>query len=154
MITKNFSWEEMEYSETAKRLGIDNSIPQAYKWNVERLCREVLQPIREKWGKPIVISSGYRCEKLNKRVGGVKTSQHVCGSAADIHTTENTLAANGRLWDLIIGMAKKGEIHCRQIIWEYGRVAHGGISGPRWIHVSVNDANHGKQENKVIYVGV
>lgn len=150
MITKNFSWGEMEYSETAKRLGIDNSVPQAYKGNVERLCKEVLQPIREKWGKPIVISSGYRCERLNKRVGGVKTSQHAYGSAADIHTTSNTLEENGKLWDMIIGMAKKGEIKCRQIIFEYGQMK----KGPRWIHVSVNDANHGKQENKVVYVGV
>lgn len=140
----------MEYSQTASRKGIDNSIPKAYRGNMERLCKEVLQPIRERWGKAIVVSSGYRCERLNKAVGGVSTSQHACGSAADIHTVENTLEANGRLWDLIISMAKKGEIHCRQIIWEYGRAR----IGPKWIHLSVNDVYHGRQDNKLIYVGV
>lgn len=149
----------MEYSQTASRKGIDNSIPNAYRGNMERLCKEVLQPIREKWGKAIVVSSGYRCEKLNKAVGGVATSQHACGSAADIHTVENTLAENGKLWDLITSMAKNGEIHCRQIIWEYGHAARGGNMrspdcGPKWIHVSVNDIYHSKQDNKLIYVGV
>lgn len=149
-ITKNFSWEEMEYSQTASRLGIDNSIPAAYRGNMERLVKEVLQPIRERWGKPIVVSSGYRCERLNKAVGGVSTSQHAYGSAADIHTVENTLKENGKLWDLIASMAKKGEIECRQIIYEYGQAR----IGPKWIHLSVNDVYHGRQDNKIIYVGV
>lgn len=140
----------MEYSQTAQRKGIDNTIPEALRGNMYRLCKEVLQPIRDAWGKPIVVSSGYRCAKLNKAVGGVSTSQHTVCSAADVHTVENTLAANGRLWDLIIDMAKAGKIKCRQIIFEYGSIK----SGPRWIHISVNDNAHTKQENKVVYIGV
>lgn len=149
-ITRNFSWEEMEYSQTAERLKIDNSVPAKYKGNMEKLCKEVLQPIREAWGKPIVVSSGYRCPKLNKSVGGVNTSQHAFGSAADIHTTENTLTENKKLWDVVIKLAAAGKIKCRQIIWEYGKR---GV-GMKWIHVSVNDAEHFVQTNKQIYIGI
>lgn len=140
----------MEYSQTAQRMKIDNSVPEKYKGNMEKLCKEVLQPIREAWGKPIVVSSGYRCPKLNKAVGGAANSQHAFGSASDIHTTENTLTENKKLWDLIIKLATDGKIKCRQIIWEYGKK---GV-GPKWCHVAVNDSEHGVQNNKVIYVGV
>lgn len=159
-ITKNFSWEEMQYSQTAERLKIDNSVPEKYRGNMERLCKEVLQPIREAWGRPIVVSSGYRCAKLNKAVGGVNTSQHAYGSAADIHTVENTLGENKKLYDLIVRLAKEGKIKCRQIIWEYGHAARGGSVakpvdvGPKWIHLSVNDSEHAVQNNKLIYIGI
>lgn len=150
LITKNFSWEEMQFSQTAQRIKIDNSIPAKYRENMERLCKEVLQPIRDAWGKPIVISSGYRCPKLNKAVGGAANSQHAFGSAADIHTVENTLTENKKLWDVIITLATAGKIKCRQIIWEYGKK---GV-GMKWIHLSVNDSEHARQENKQIFVGV
>lgn len=149
-ITKNFGWAEMERSSTAVRLGIDNRVPEKYRENMERLCKEVLQPIRDAWGNPIVISSGYRCPRLNKAVGGAANSQHAFGSAADIHTVENTLTENKKLWDVIITLATTGKIKCRQIIWEYGKK---GV-GMKWVHVSVNDSEHARQENKQIFVGV
>ena len=83
-ISKNFTWEEFTASDTAKKLGILNQI---IDWevrdNVIALVEKVLQPLRDVWGKPITINSGYRCPRLNKEVGGVPTSQHVKGQAAD-----------------------------------------------------------------------
>lgn len=83
-ISKNFSWNEFEHSDTAKRLGILNVVSSfEVRDNILELVDKVLQPLRDAWGKPIKINSGYRCEKLNKAVGGVPTSQHVKGQAAD-----------------------------------------------------------------------
>ena len=84
-LTKNFSLEEMYRSETARRCGIDNK-PQTEEVveNLKALCLEVLQPLRDHLGKPVVVSSGYRCKDLNKKVGGVENSQHLKGEAADI----------------------------------------------------------------------
>ena len=85
ILTKNFSLEEMYRSDTARRCGIDNK-PQTEEVveNLRALCLEVLQPLRDHLGKPVVVSSGYRCKDLNKKVGGVENSQHLKGEAADI----------------------------------------------------------------------
>ena len=84
-LTKNFSLEEMYRSDTAQRCGIDNK-PQTEEVveNLRALCTEVLQPLRDPLGKPVVVSSGYRCKDLNRKVGGVENSQHLKGEAADI----------------------------------------------------------------------
>ena len=83
-ISKNFTWAEFTASDTAKRLGIINQITDwDVRDNVIALVENVLQPLRDAWGKPITINSGYRCPRLNKEVGGVPTSQHVKGQAAD-----------------------------------------------------------------------
>ena len=83
-ISKNFTWEEFTASDTAKKLGIINHITDwDVRDNILELVDKVLQPLRDAWGKPITINSGYRCEKLNKAVGGVATSQHTRGQAAD-----------------------------------------------------------------------
>ena len=84
-LTKNFSLEEMYRSDTARRCGIDNK-PQTEEVveNLRALCTEVLQPLRDHLGKPVVVSSGYRCKDLNRNVGGVENSQHLKGEAADI----------------------------------------------------------------------
>ena len=94
-----FSFAEFERSETAARLGIDNAVPAPLKGNIEALVDKVLDPLREAWGKPIVVTSGYRCAALNKAVGGVPTSMHLSGHAADI-TTGNTVD-NRRLYQLV-----------------------------------------------------
>lgn len=84
-ISKNFNLSEFEYSKTAKKYKIDNAVKGDYiKNNIKELVHQVLQPLRDKIEKPIHISSGYRCLKLNEKVGGVPTSQHVYGQAADI----------------------------------------------------------------------
>lgn len=118
---KYFSFEEFERSSSAQRLNIDNSIPEDLKVNVTALADAVLDPLREAWGKPITVSSGYRCAALNKAVGGSPSSQHTKGMAADI-TTGNR-ADNRRLFQLIVDM----KLPYDQLINE---------GGFRWIHVS------------------
>jgi len=83
-ITNNFSLSEFEYSDTAKKMGIDNSPTGIAISNITVLCVRLLQPLRDKIGKPMEVSSGYRCADLNKAVGGSTTSQHTKGQAADI----------------------------------------------------------------------
>lgn len=83
-ISRNFSYSEFEKSEAAFRLGINNKIKDGFiKDNVKALVECILQPLRDKWGEPIFINSGYRCLQVNEAVGGVPTSQHVLGQAAD-----------------------------------------------------------------------
>lgn len=84
-LTPHFSLEEFEYSSTALRKGIDNHVPEHLVSSLKTLCTEVLEPLRQHVQEPVIISSGYRCPKLNAAVGGSKTSQHMKGEAADIH---------------------------------------------------------------------
>lgn len=109
-----------------------------------RLCREILEPIREKYGAPIRVTSGYRCRKLNQAVGGVPTSQHMRGEAADL----NVGSDNRKLFHLIAEMMDKGEIHVGQLIWEYGDQRN-----PAWVHVSLPFSDK-RPNNQIIYKGV
>lgn len=82
---KYFTFQEFERSATATRYAIDNTIPDKLKGNVAALVDNVLDPLREAWGGPIDVSSGYRCPELNRHIDGAsKTSQHMTGQAADI----------------------------------------------------------------------
>lgn len=84
-ISKDFSYREFEASQTAERGGICNVITTAaVRDAVKELVKTVLQPLRDRVGHPLRINSGYRCPDLNRAVGGVATSQHVKGEAADI----------------------------------------------------------------------
>lgn len=84
-LSKNFTYKEFEESETADKLGIDNTIKRdLIRNNIKELVLHILQPLRDKFNVPIHINSGYRCLKLNAAIGGVPSSQHVMGQAADI----------------------------------------------------------------------
>lgn len=83
---KYFTIKELCKSSTATQRGIDNTPNSEIVSNLEQLVDNVLDPLREKYGSPIKVNSGYRCEKLNKAVGGANTSQHRYGLAADITT--------------------------------------------------------------------
>jgi len=139
-LSQNFSLEEMIASSTASAKKIDNTPTPEVKANLERLCKTVLQPIRNKYGKAITVTSGYRCPKLNAAVGGVKTSQHLTGCAADIKCTATSKAT---LFNLIKGMIEKGEIKVGQLIWEYGTKKE-----PNWIHISLPFS----KVNQIIYL--
>lgn len=82
---KYFTFKEFEDSDKAKELKIDNTIPGNCKQKIIELCDNLLDPLREAWGGPIKITSGYRCDELNKIVGGSKTSAHFLGYAADLY---------------------------------------------------------------------
>ena len=98
---KYFTVSEFVRSEAADKKGIDNRLPKDLLPNVQALVNNVLDPLREAYGKPIIITSGYRCDALNKAVGGVPTSELRLGMAADIVGTPNTKAENKRLFNLI-----------------------------------------------------
>lgn len=84
-ITKDFSYREFERSEVADAKHICNVITSfEVRDSILALTENVLQPLRDAWGKPLKVNSGYRCKALNAAVGGVPTSQHVKGEAADI----------------------------------------------------------------------
>lgn len=87
-LTNNFALEEFERSSTAAAHSIDNKIPQKYYGSLYKLAN-MLQKIRDRFGKPIRITSGYRCEELNNLVKGSKTSQHRLAQAADITSSNN-----------------------------------------------------------------
>jgi len=129
---KYFTYEELTASATARRKGIDNTPPDRIKANLKALVENVLDPIRERWGAPIIVTSGYRSERLNKAVGGAASSQHMTGKAADIRTVSDTRADNARLLKLILKMIGEGAIRYDQLINEYpdsqGR--------PDWVHIS------------------
>lgn len=118
---KYFSFKEFERSSTAELQGIDNTIPDEAKRNIEALVDNVLDPLREAWGKPIRVGSGYRCPALNKAVGGVATSQHMVGQAADLNTGNKV--ENRKLFQLAIEM----KLPFDQIIDE---------KNFSWIHIS------------------
>lgn len=139
-LSDNFTLEELISSNTAKAKGINNIPGAIEKQNLKLLAQTVLQPIRDKYGKPISVTSGYRCPKLNSAVGGSKTSQHLKGQAADIKCTATSKA---ELFNLIKGMINKGELTVGQLIWEYGTKKE-----PNWIHVSLPYT----KKNQILYL--
>ena len=105
---KYFKIEEFTRSATAVSLGIDNTIPKECKANLETLVHCVLDPIREHWGLPIRVTSGYRCPELNEEVNGVEDSYHMDGCAADISATDPE--RNVELMSLIRAMHLVGKL--------------------------------------------
>ncbi len=91
--------KELAKSSTADKLGIDNTPTPEASVQLSNLVTHVLDPLREMYGKPITVNSGYRCPKLNDAVGGAKNSQHMRGEAADI--TAGSKMENKRLFELI-----------------------------------------------------
>ena len=135
-ISKNFSWAEFEASETAKKRGILNVIDTFDKRDaVATLVKKVLQPLRDLYGKPMSINSGYRCARLNALVGGVPTSQHCKGEAADIKTGSQTES-----WRL----ARLAKTH-PEIFSEIDQM----ILYPTFVHFS--HSLKGPQRNQILY---
>ena len=83
-LSEHFTLSEFERSATATKFGIDNRVPSRFIPALQQLCKEILEPLREFAQQPIIISSGYRCNLLNIKVGGVYSSQHILGEACDI----------------------------------------------------------------------
>lgn len=91
-ISANFTYSEFEDSEKAIELGLDNTIPNDnIRSAIRLLVINVLQPLRDAYGKPLVLNSGYRTPELNKAVKGSKNSQHTKGEAADIRAEDPLL---------------------------------------------------------------
>lgn len=127
-LTKNFSLEELTASSTAKAKNIDNTPLPVHIGNLRELAIRILQPVRDIYGKPMTITSGYRCPALNKAVGGVATSQHLLGEAADIVVPDNK-----ELFKLMKQLVENEVIEVGQLLDE---------NNGSWIHVSLPNAKH------------
>ena len=135
---KYFTIDELCASDTARRKGIDNTPNADARLRMQILIEQLLDPIRATWGGPITVNSGYRSPALNKAVGGVATSQHLKGEAADI--TVGSQEANKQLFDLIVELRQNGRISFDQLIDE---------SNYAWVHVSYRS---GKNRNQILHL--
>ena len=138
-LTEHFTLEELTKSSIADKYKINNMPNATMIKEGRRLCNDILEPIRQRYGKPIIVTSGYRCPLLNKRVGGAKNSDHRYASAADLKAKDGN---NKELWDIIIQMIKEEKLSCRQLINEYNL---------SWIHISQNNRYNGYRKNQIIY---
>lgn len=129
---KYFTMNELTHSATAIRKGIDNTPDNTAKANLTALVANILDPLREAYGKPIVVSSGYRCAKLNRAVGGVARSQHITGQAADIQSVSKSKAEHKKLFEL----AQRLRLPFDQLIDEYDY---------KWVHISFNTRGNRRQ---------
>lgn len=125
---KYFTIKELISSSTATQHNINNTPTKEIEENLKALVDNILDPLREAYGKPIIVTSGYRCEKLNTLLKGSKTSQHRFGQAADIKTVSDTPTENKKLFDLV----QKLNLPFDQLIDEYNF---------NWVHVSYSPRN-------------
>jgi hypothetical protein len=140
-LSPNFSLKELTKSDTATRLGIDNTPNEETIDNLKTLCDKVLQPVREHFGKSVTINSGYRSPESNAAVGGSKTSDHCKGQAADI---EIDGVPNPELAQWIMD-----NLEYTQLILEFYTQ---GIPDSGWVHVSYDPNNLKKQELTAVKV--
>lgn len=136
-LSENLTLAEVTRSETAKRKGVSNMPTPEHIENFKLLAAKVFQPIREHFGKPIHISSGYRSAALNKAIGGAASSQHCTGEAIDIDM-DGTSITNAQIFNYI-----KDNLEFDQLIWEFGTKTN-----PDWVHVSYEST--GKQRKQIL----
>lgn len=136
-LSKNLTLAEVTRSDSAKRNGISNEPTAEHLENFKKLAINVFQPVREHFGVPIHISSGYRSKALNAKIGGSLTSQHCTGEAIDIDM-DGTSITNAQVFKYI-----KENVVFDQLIWEFGT-----DTNPDWVHVSYEST--GKQRKQVL----
>lgn len=129
-LTKNFSLNELTQSETALRKGLNNVPTQAIIDSLQTLAVNVLQPIRDHYGKGVKVSSGYRSPEVNAAVGGSKVSDHCKGQAADIEIPG--------LPNMELATYIKDNLKFTQLILEFYTP---GVVDSGWVHVSYNPDN-------------
>lgn len=125
---KYFTIKELTRSETAQKYNINNTPNKEQEQNLIQLIHNILDPLREAYKKPIIVTSGFRSTELNAKSNGSKTSQHLTGQAADIRSQEDTKKENKKLFDLI----QQLKLPFDQLIDEYDF---------NWVHVSFSPRN-------------
>ena len=132
-LSKHFTLEEFEKSQTATRKGIKNKAGAGEIKNLGDLCYEILKPVRIKFDKPVTITSGYRSEELCEAIGSKKTSQHTKGEAVDFEIIGES--------NLAVALWLTNNTDFDQCILEY----YTGEQNSGWIHVSYKDGSNRKQ---------
>ena len=133
-ISEHLDLSELIRSESAKRNGLSNMPTEEHIENLKLLAEKIFEPIREHFGIPIRISSGYRSKELNQKLNGSLSSQHSKGQAIDIDM-DGTDISNKQIFDFI-----KDNLPFDQLIYEFGN-----SNNPDWVHVSYNpDRNRGQ----------
>jgi len=132
-LSSNFELSEFILSQTATRFGIDNTPDKKSFENLKRLAL-LLEEVRAIYGRPIRISSGYRCKELNRRVGGSQTSQHTKGCAVDF-TVQGVLVRD------VVEDLMDTDIKYDQLISEFDDAKGGG-----WVHISISDSDVYRRE--------
>lgn len=127
-VTEDFTYGELIASDTAEREGIENIPDEKQIQRIFTLTEEVLQPIRNHFGQPVQVTSGFRGIPLNRAIGGADSSQHTKGEAADIVVGEHTV--NEAFEEIV------GNFDYDQIIWEFGN----------WIHISYTTRRENRGE--------
>ena len=140
-LTKNFTLAELTKSQTASRKGLDNTPTPQVEKNLKNLAETILQPLREKLGKPIVINSGYRSPDVNKAVGGSATSAHRFGHAVDLIVPSYAGGDVKKLCQYIVKFLKDNNIAFDQVIHEFDA----------WVHIGIKSGNN-KQRGQVITI--
>jgi hypothetical protein len=126
-LSTHLDLSEVIRSDSAKRNGISNMPTGEHIANFMLLAEKIFEPIREHFGVPIHISSGYRSKELNAKIGGSSTSQHCKGQAVDIDMDGSTNGvSNADVFNYI-----KDNLPFDQLIWEFGNE-----DNPDWVHVS------------------
>ena len=134
-LSEHLSLSEVTRSESAKRNQISNMPTGEHIANFMLLAEKIFEPIREHFGVPIHISSGYRSKELNAKIGGSATSQHCKGQAIDIDMDGSTNGVtNADVFEYI-----KDNLPFDQLIWEFGN-----DTNPDWVHVSYNVKQRGE----------
>jgi hypothetical protein len=136
-LSKHLSLAEVMRSDMAKRKGINNMPSKEHIENFKLLAEKVFEPIREHFGVPIHISSGYRSKALNTAIKGSLSSQHCSGEAIDIDM-DGTSITNAQVFKFI-----KDNLNFDQMIWEFGT-----DKNPDWVHVSYEST--GKQRKQIL----
>ena len=138
-LSEHFSVWEFERSQTAKRLGLNNSMTEEHKENAKALCINILEPLRKHLNMPIKISSGYRGKELNKAINGASTSQHCKGEAVDIDMDGYYGTTNYQIFHWLLN-----NVDFDQMIYEFGT-----DTNPDWVHISYSKSKT-KQRNEVL----
>lgn len=138
-LTENLTLQEATKSNTATRLGIDNTPPPAIIERMVETAEKIFQPLRDALG-PIRVSSFYRSPDLNRAIGGSKSSQHCKGEAIDL---QGILASNKILFNAACDLEDFD-----QIIWEFGT-----LEEPDWVHVSYSKTHNRKQILRATKIG-
>jgi len=140
-LSANFTLKELTKSDTATRLGIDNTPDEAVIESLKLLCENVLQPVRDHFGKSVTVNSGFRSPETNQATGGSKTSDHCKGQAADI---EIEGISNPDLAHWIMD-----NCDYTQLILEFYTQ---GQPNSGWVHVSYDPGNLKMQELTAVKV--